>query len=159
MGFGNPLFICCLAVKKDEIITEIEQTLAEEMPDVEVVDIDVAGSGTKRMLRVFIDHPQGVDHELCAKVTSLLRSYLKDHTVEVSSPGVERRLRKPEHFRAAVGKQINLRTFSPVEGQRNFTGFLISLDDEKLRLKLDEKEVSIPFSDIARAQTVFDFGQ
>lgn len=153
----RPTFILGPVVEKKTTLAEVEKILAAELPEVEVVDVEVAGGGRSRILQVFIDHPEGVDHELCARVMALLDRYLEDYTVEVSSPGLERRLRKPEHFRAAVGKQINVRTFGPVEGQRNFTGFLISADDEQLRLKLDDREAVISVADIARARTVYEF--
>lgn len=135
---------------------DVERTLAGVLPDVEVVDVEVAGGRGNRILRVFIDHPEGVDHDLCARVTGLLGRYREDHAVEVSSPGLDRRLRKPEHFQAAVGKQINVRTYGPVEGQRNFTGFLVSADGESISLKLEGREVLIPLSEVARATTVFE---
>lgn len=89
----------------------------------------------------------------------MLGDYLEDHAIEVSSPGLERRLRKPEHFAAAVGKKIFLKTFAPVEGQRNFTGFLISGDGDALLLELEERQVSIPMEDVASARLVVDFGK
>lgn len=135
---------------------EIEETLAGNLPEVEVVDVEVAGGRGSSVLRVFIDHPDGVDHELCARVTGLLGLYREDHTVEVSSPGLERRLRKQEHFQAAIGKKINVRTYGPVEGQRNFTGFLVSADSESLSLELEVREVSIPLKEVARAKTMFE---
>lgn len=144
-------------MEKKTTLAEVEETLAANLPEVEVVDVEVAGGGRSRILQVFIDHPEGVDHELCARVTALLDRFLGDYTVEVSSPGLERRLRKPEHFRAAVGKKINVRTFGPVEGQRNFTGFLISADGVQLRLGLDDREAVIPLAEVARARTVFEF--
>ena len=147
------------AVDRDAIIADVEQTLAAEMPDVEVVDVEVGGAGGNRILRVFIDHPEGVNHDLCTRVTGLLSRYLQDHTVEVSSPGLERRLRKPEHFQAAVGKKINVRTFGPVEGSRNFAGFLVSADGREIILDEEGRSIAIPLDQVARARTVFEFGQ
>ena len=138
---------------------EVEKILTENLPAVEVVDVEVGGAGGNRILRVFIDHPEGVDHDLCVRVTGLLACYRKDHRIEVSSPGLERRLRKPEHFRAAAGKKINVRTFSPVQGQRNFTGFLVSSDSRSLTLEDEGREVTVPLSDVSRARTVFEFGK
>ncbi|MHB1390448.1 MAG: ribosome maturation factor RimP [Thermoleophilia bacterium] len=137
----------------------MERTLAASLPDVELVDIEVAGGQGRPLLRVFIDHPTGVSHDLCVKVTALLIRFLEDHAIEVSSPGMERRLRKPEHFAAAVGNKIYLKTFGPVEGQRNFTGFLISGDGDALLLKTEERQVSIPMKEVASAKLVVDFGQ
>ncbi|MHB1361454.1 MAG: ribosome maturation factor RimP [Thermoleophilia bacterium] len=140
-------------------IEDIEQTLSQVLPEVDVVDVEVAGGGGNPILRVFIDHPEGVNHELCMRVTALLDRYLQDHTVEVSSPGLEKRLRKPEHFRAAVGQKINVKTFGPVEGERNFTGFLFSEDGRELVLEMDQgRRVAIPAESVAMARTVFEFG-
>jgi ribosome maturation factor RimP len=147
------------AVNKTAIIADVERTLAASLPDVEVVDVEVAGGRGNAVLRVFIDSPEGVNHELCARATGLLDRYLRDHTVEVSSPGLERRLRKPEHFRGAVGKKINVRTYGPVEGQRNFTGFLVSADEKSIVVGLDSREVEIPLDDVASARLVFEFGK
>ncbi len=144
-------------MKRDQILAEVEQALAESMPEVEVVDVELAGGRGGRLMRVFVDHPAGVDHQLCAQVTNALDRFLRRYTVEVSSPGIERRLRTPEHFRAAVGKKIRLKTYGPVEGRRNFTGFLRSVTPERLQLETDAGEVSIGFEDIAGARTVFDF--
>ncbi|MDO8737253.1 MAG: ribosome maturation factor RimP [Thermoleophilia bacterium] len=147
-------------MKKATIIEDVEQTLAKELPDVDVVDVEVGGGGGNQVLRVFIDHPDGVDHELCTLVTGLLGRYQEDHTVEVSSPGLEKRLRKPGHFRNAVGQKINVKTFGPVEGRRNFTGFLFSADGEKLELELDDgSHLLLPLEEVAMARTVFEFDQ
>lgn len=147
-------------MKKVTIIEDVEQALARDLPDVDLVDVEVAGGGGNKVLRVFIGHPDGVDHELCSLVTGLLGGYQEDYTVEVSSPGLEKRLRKPEHFRDAVGQKINVKTFGPVEGRRSFTGFLFSVDGEKLELELDDNvRVTLSFEEVAIARTVFEFDQ
>ncbi len=146
-------------MKNAETFADIELKLAESLPDVELVDLELTGGGGNRVLRVFIDHPQGVDHELCGRVSGLLKEYSRDHTVEVSSPGVERRLRRPEHFQAAAGKKISVKTFRPVEGRRNFTGFLVSATEDELMMEVDGAEMALAMDDIAAARTVFDFGR
>lgn len=155
----NPLLFCLFAVERSIIISDVEKTLAANLPDVEVVDVEVAGTRGSPVIQVFIDHPDGVSHELCTKVTGLLGDYLLDHTVEVSSPGLERRLRKPDHFRNAIGQKINVKTFGPVEGQRNFTGFLLSADGQALTLDMEEnRRMTIPLHAVAKARTVLEFG-
>ena len=72
-------------------------------------------SGSERFT-VFVDHPQGVDHALCARVTDVLRDYLRQYSVEVSSPGIERPLRKPEHFARVVGRTVAVRTSTQIDG-------------------------------------------
>lgn len=146
-------------MKKEEIIEDIRLTLAENLPDVSLFDVEFTGGQGNRVLKVFIEHPEGVNHDLCARVTGLLGRYRQDHAVEVSSPGVERNLRRPEHFRSVVGKKIKVKTYGPVQGVRDFTGFLILAEGDRLLLDLEGKEVSIPLDDVAKAYTVFDFGR
>lgn len=158
MGGRAHFYFAKVLVDKAALITDVERILADGLPGAEVVDVEVAGSGGSRIMRVFIDRPEGVDHELCARATSLLAKYHDDYALEVSSPGLERRLRKPEHFLEAVGKKINVRTYGPVEGQRNFTGFLVSAEGGSLRLDIDGHETAVPLDDVASVKLVFDFG-
>ncbi|RJQ47269.1 MAG: ribosome maturation factor RimP [Gaiellales bacterium] len=144
-------------MKKTTTPEEIEAVLAEAMPEVDVVDVDVTGGSGNTTLRVFIDHPDGVDHELCVKVTGLLDRYLKDHAVEVSSPGLERRLRKPEHFLSAAGEKINVKTYGPVQGQRNFTGFLIDAGENGIVMDLGDRVIELTYDQVARAKKLFEF--
>ena len=94
---------------------------------------------------VYVDHPAGVDHALCARVTDILRDYLREYAVDVSSPGTARPLRKPEHFAGVVGRRVKLRT-----RERRLTGEIVSADSD--RVKVDETE--IPYDDIVRANLI-----
>jgi len=94
---------------------------------------------------VYVDHPAGVDHALCARVTDVLRDYLREYAVDVSSPGTARPLRKPEHFAGVVGRRVKLRT-----RERRLTGEIVSADSD--RVKVDETE--IPYDDIVRANLI-----
>src|ERR1043166_1090126 len=105
--------------KEKELTTEVAGTVERQMPGVEVLAVELL-SPTR--FCVFIDHPHGVDHALCARVTDLLRGYLDRYTVDVSSPGLERPLRKPAHFRNAVGRKVSLRTAADVAGRQRFRG-------------------------------------
>src|SRR4029078_1552398 len=106
-----------------ELQTDIEQRLATAEPDVEVLACEDAGH---ERLRLFIDHPNGVDLLLCERVTSALRALLPDYGLEVSSPGPERPLSKPDHFRRFLGRRARVRTRAAVEGRRNLTRALVS---------------------------------
>ena len=88
---------------QDEIAPAVEQ----RVPGVEVLALELLSPSR---FRVFIDHPAGVDLALCERVTRLLDPYPADYTIDVSSPGPERRLRKPEHFAGALGQRVSLRT-------------------------------------------------
>src|SRR4249920_285055 len=82
---------------------------------------------------VYVDHPAGVDHELCARVTEILSDYRRSYTIDVSSPGLDRPLRRPEHFRAAVGHDVQLRTADEIAGKNRFRGTVVAATEESAR--------------------------
>ena len=128
--------------------TDIEQRLATVEPEVEVLACEQPGAGR---LRVFIDHPDGVDLALCERVTSHLRDLLADWGLEVSSPGPERPLSKPDHFRRFLGHKARVRLREPRDGHRSFTGELVGASDEEVTVAVDTGIVSIPYSEINRS--------
>ena len=93
--------------KERQLTREVTQTVEQGLPGVEVLAVELSGP---ERFTVYIDHPTGVDHALCERVTNLLRGYLDRYTVDVSSPGIERPLRTPAHFRNAVGRKVAVRT-------------------------------------------------
>src|SRR3954452_18812338 len=95
------------------IQSDIEERLAVVEPDVEVLLAEVVGGST---LRLFIDHPSGVSLELCERVTSHLAPLRATYALEVSSPGPERPLTRPEHFRSFLGRRARVRTRGPLPG-------------------------------------------
>ena len=74
---------------------------------------------------VYVDHPAGVDHALCGRVTDQLRDYLDRYTIDVSSPGIERPLRKPAHFGDVIGRKVAIRTAADIGGRKRFRGELV----------------------------------
>jgi ribosome maturation factor RimP len=142
--------------------TEIEERLAECEPDVEVLLAEVVGGGT---LRIFIDHPEGVTLALCERVTVALAPLRERYTLEVSSPGIERPLTKPDHFRRFVGRRARVRTRGdqPTSGRanqpfsssrRSYTGELVGASDTEITLAADGALVSIPYAQIRRSNLV-----
>ncbi|MEA2171825.1 MAG: ribosome maturation factor RimP [Solirubrobacteraceae bacterium] len=131
----------------------IEAILASAEPDVEVLLAEVSGG---RVLRVFIDHPQGVTVALCERVTHLLPELREKYALEVSSPGPERPLVKPEHFRRFVGRQARVRTRGQHDGRRSFTGELLGATDSEVTVAADTGVVSIPYAEIHRSNLVKD---
>ncbi|HEV3323484.1 MAG TPA: ribosome maturation factor RimP [Solirubrobacteraceae bacterium] len=140
--------------------TEIEGLLAEREPDVEVLLAEVVGGGT---LRIFVDHPEGVTLALCERVTVALTQLRERYTLEVSSPGIERPLTKPEHFRRFVGRRARVRTRGdrPVPSsqpsslsRRSYTGELVGASDTEITLAADGTLVSIPYALIRRSNLV-----
>jgi len=104
---------------------------------------------------VYVDHIQGVDHALCERVTSVLGDYLRDYSIDVSSPGVERPLRKPAHFRNVVGRRVALRT-----NERNrLRGEVIAAGESSVTLQTDSESVDIPYDAIVRGNLIEEAGK
>jgi ribosome maturation factor RimP len=99
---------------------------------------------------VYIDHPQGVDHALCERVTYLLDPYRRRYGIDVSSPGEERPLRKPGHFRRAIGRRVSIRTSEDIDGRKRFRGELLDATDEAISLD----GIRIPYDVIVRANLI-----
>ena len=140
------------------IQSDIEATLAERAPDVEVLLAEVVG-GT---VRLYIDHPDGVTLELCERVTHLLPELREEHALEVSSPGVSRPLTKPDHFRRFLGRRARVRTRGEhgvgtdgeAVGQKSFTGELVGASDAEVTIAAPTGVVAIPYGDITRSNLV-----
>jgi ribosome maturation factor RimP len=139
------------------IQADIEARLAAAEPDVEVLLAEVVGGST---VRLFIDHPAGVSHELCERVTRHLTPLRATHALEVSSPGPERPLTKPEHYRRFLGRQARVRTRQPIEvgegarPQRSVTGELVGAGDDRITVASPSGVVSIPYAEIKRSNLV-----
>ena len=131
---------------------QIDGWLAEREPQVEVLLVEIAGATA----RVFIDHPDGVSLELCERVTRALPEVREQLALEVSSPGVERPLSKPDHFRRFVGRRARVRTREPRDGQRSFTGQLVGVSDRDVTIAADAGVIAIPYDDIHRSNLVED---
>jgi ribosome maturation factor RimP len=138
-------------MQTNDLQIDIEKRLASAEPGVEVLAVDKLGS---ERLRLFIDHPDGVDLALCERVTEHLRDLLVDYGLEVSSPGPERPLSKPDHFRRFIGRQARLRLREPRDGHRSYTGELIGASDDEVTVAAEDGLVSIPYSDINRSNLV-----
>jgi ribosome maturation factor RimP len=130
--------------------TDIERRIAQSEPDVEVLLAEVLGG---RCLRVFIDHPDGVTLALCERVTALLSEERERYSLEVSSPGSERPLSKPAHFRRFVGRRACIRTRHPRPTGR-FTGELVGASEDEITLAAEEGIIAIPYSEIRRSNLV-----
>ena len=132
----------------DDIQREIETRLAAAEPEVEVL---LAERVAAERVRVVVDHPDGVSLALCERVTGHLRDLLADFGLEVSSPGPERPLTKPDHFRRFVGRRARVRTRDAREGHKSFTGELVGASDDEVTVAADTGVVSIPYGEIKRS--------
>jgi ribosome maturation factor RimP len=137
--------------KEKELQREVADTVQARLPDVEVLAVEM--TGPERMT-VYIDHPEGVDHALCERVTGVLREYLDRFTLNVSSPGFERPLRTQAHFADAVGRRVSVRTSVEVAGRRRFRGEVVDASEQEATIAVGEEQVAVPYDVIVRGNLV-----
>jgi ribosome maturation factor RimP len=125
---------------------EVTQRVESGLPGVEVLAVELSGN---ERFTVFVDHPQGVDHELCQRVTDILRDYLRAYAIDVSSPGFERPVRTAAHFRNAVGRRVALRT-----ADRRVRGEVIEAGERAVKVGVDGTELDIPYEAIVRGNLI-----
>jgi ribosome maturation factor RimP len=153
--------------KIKELTEELVQPILDEM-NLELVDVEFAKEGKNWFLRVFIDSDNGVDIEECGKVSEKLSEKLDpldpiEHAyfLEVSSPGAERPLKKEEDYKKAIGKQINVKSYEPIDGEKIIEGKLTHFDGQTLRIdvkiKTKVKSYEIPYEKVAKARLAVTF--
>jgi ribosome maturation factor RimP len=139
--------------KEKTLTNQIGREVETALPGVEVLAVELSAPDR---FTVFVDHAEGVDHALCARVTDVLRPYLAEYAVEVSSPGIERPLRTPEHFRNAVGRTVSLRTESR---KKRLRAEVLSVGDTAVTVKAGEEPVEIPYESIVRGNLIYTESQ
>jgi len=133
--------------KERQLQNEIEPRVERDLPGVDVLAVELL---TPTRFCVYVDHPQGVDHALCRRVTDVLRDYLREYSVEVSSPGLARPLRRQEHFEAARGRPVRVRTAG-----RKLRGEVLSAGEQSVTVAAsDGAETEIPYAEIVRANLI-----
>jgi ribosome maturation factor RimP len=152
----------------DATLTRIWELAASiaETEGTEIVDIEFhrEGSRSGRVLRVYVDKPGGASLEDLTRVSRQLSEQLDTldfiesaYTLEVSSPGINRPLRRPEHFTPFIGKRIRVRTRDMINGRRSFLGILQEAGADKIKLTQDRVEYEIPFSTIEKSNYEHDW--
>jgi len=131
--------------------TEIEGRLATTEPDVEVLLAEVVSPST---LRLFIDHADGVSLALCERVSGLLNDYRDRYSLEVSSPGQDRPLTKPQHYTRFLGRHARVRLREARDGHKSVTGELVGASDSDVTIAAPDGVVTIPYEQIARSNLV-----
>lgn len=126
---------------------QIGREVEGALPGVEVLAVELAGPDR---FTVFVDHANGVDHALCVRVTDVLGEYLREYAIDVSSPGIERPLRKPEHFRNAVGRTVTLRT----PERKRLKGAIVSAGESSVVVQSGDDTVEIPYDQVVRGNLV-----
>ena len=136
-----------------------------EREGLELVHWELAGPAGNFVLRIFIDKPAGVSHSDCEVVSHQVSTLLdvedlipNRYTLEVSSPGLERGLYKRGDYQRFAGSRLKLRTVEPIDGQRNFRGRLIGIDDQNIRFDADGRgQIEIPYEKILKANIEYEF--
>src|SRR6266571_8947110 len=120
--------------KERQLTREIRRKVEDAVPGTEVLAVELNGPDR---FTVYVDHAQGVDHALCERVTHVLRDYLREYSVDVSSPGLERPVRRPEHFRNAVGRRVALRT----QERKSVRGEVVAAGDRSVIVQTGAESV------------------
>lgn len=146
-----------------EIVEGLSAPVAEEL-GLELVDVEFVKEGGRHILRVYIDKPGGVGHEDCEVVSKRLDVILDEkdpipqaYYLEVSSPGIERPIKKVRDFQRFSGQTVNISTFAPVEGRKKFTGRLAGVEGESVLLEEGGGKTAIPLDQVASAKLHVDF--
>jgi ribosome maturation factor RimP len=133
--------------KERQLQNEIATRVEHDLPDVDVLAVELLAP---TRFCVYVDRADGVDHALCERVTDLLGDYLRDYSIEVSSPGLDRPLRRQEHFEAARGRRVRLRTTD-----RKLRGEVLSAGEQTVTVAAaDGAETEIPYHTIVRANLI-----
>jgi ribosome maturation factor RimP len=136
--------------KERTLEREISGRVAEALPGVEVLAVELTGP---ERFTVFVDREgEAVDLALCEQVTRLLSDYLREYGIDVSSPGPERPVRKPEHFQRALGRQVKLKT----DKRTKVRGEIKRADDNAVTLAAESGEVAIPYEEIVRGNLIYE---
>ena len=133
--------------REKELTAAITPLVESTLPDVEVLAVELLSPAR---FCVYVDSPAGVDFALCERVTRLLEAYRSDWTIDVSSPGPERPLRRPEHFRRAIGGTVKLRTAS----SKRLRGTLVAADDEAVTVRVNGSTLEVPVDEIVRGNLI-----
>lgn len=153
--------------KVTEVVEELAAPIIQEL-GLDLVEIEYVKEGKSWFLRVYIDKDPGVDIEDCGLVSERLSEKLDEvdpiphnYFLEVSSPGAERPLKKEKDFEKAIGKNVLIKTYEPIEGEKNFEGKLLEFDGQtvtiEVKIKTRKKTMEIPYEKVANARLAVTF--
>jgi len=157
-------FIFGVAVgRKDEILNKVREIAAPlaAQEGLELIDVELGGPGGRQILRIFIDKSGGVSLDDCSSISRAVSAALDvedpiqgAYDLEVSSPGLDRPLRTPEHFQKFAGKRVRVKTFGPLpecENRKTFVGILQGYDNETIVLDVDGRIFRVPHAQVSKA--------
>jgi ribosome maturation factor RimP len=150
-------------VKVVDVVKKIAAPFCEEN-GLTLIDVEFVKEGPHRYLRVMVDKNEGVSLDDCSLVSKFLNAELdkvdpveENYFLEITSPGVERELKTEEDFKRFAGKTIQVKLFSPLDGQKLYKGTLIDLSDGIIKIGNDGKVVEIPLDKAAMVKLMVDF--
>ena len=166
MGFAR--FFCFWVMETDRTVSRIWEfaTPIAEGEGMEVVDVELRREGSRggRVLRLYLDKDGGPNVDDLGRVSRQLSEFLDLHdivegayTLEVSSPGINRPLKKLEHFQRFIGKRVRVRTGDMIDGRRSFLGILAEVSSDRIKVEAEGKEYQIPFSMIEKSNYEHDW--
>lgn len=151
-----------LANIEEKVETLVEKTINDL--GYELYDVEYAKEGKDYFLRIFIDKPEGIDLNDCEKVSNSINDildevdYIKEqYFLEVSSPGIERILRKDKHLDANIGNNIELKLFKPINKQKSVIGLLKKYNKDFITIEVDDEELYIDRKNISVVKTVYEW--
>ena len=171
MSGRKPTFLLgfdILAAMQERVAAKIEEIAhrVTESEGVELVEVEVKGGGTNRFVRISIDKPEGVTHGDCELISHQVGTILDveevvpggRYTLEVSSPGVERKLLKPADYQRFVGKKAKITLQDAIEGRRNWDGTLAGYEDGQIAIETAPgKTMRFPFEQVQKAHLIFEW--
>lgn len=159
----SPLFLCHMRPVITSKIEEIAQRVALS-EGIEVVEVEVKGGGKNQFVRISIDKPDGVSHADCELISHQVGTILdvedvlpSHYTLEVSSPGLERKLLKPHDYERFQGKKAKVTLREPVESQRHWEGILAGFADGMISLDAAGRQIRFPFEQVEKANLKFEW--
>jgi ribosome maturation factor RimP len=142
---------------REELLRLLEPAI--EALGYELIELEFVPQGRDSVLRLFIDGPQGVDLDDCAAVSKAVEAKLDaddpipgHYNLEVSSPGLDRILRKREHYERYLGNRVHVQLASPIDGRRRFTGALKAVTADEVTVEVDRQDYTLPFKMIQRTR-------
>lgn len=164
MGADGPLLFYLTEELMRPTEAWFQQIIDQEVGGVELVVFEQVGGPKQRTVRLYVDHPDGVTHDLCSRVSEAVGRALDEvdafggpYTLEVSSPGLERPLRKREHFEAQLGKKVYVKARVPIEGSRVWQGTLVEVGADGIGIDESGRRVSIRWGEIGNAHLIYEF--
>ena len=144
-------------------LTNMLQPLVEDL-GYEFVGLEYTGQSKNAVLRIYIDHAEGIDLDDCGRVSGEVAALLDvedpisgQYNLEISSPGLDRPLFTPEQYARFAGEQVKITVYAPIEGRRKFKGRVLSVVEDTLNIEQDGAEIALDFSNIAKARLVPDY--